>query len=1367
MTWHVVEAAAGTGKTVELAKTYLKHLKEGLPVERIVAITFTRKAAAELIERVSDVLYALLQDGTPQSREARTKLGAELDAYDVGGWTDENAIRRALAELGAAPVGTTDSFVQKLLAEFALDARLPVGVGTAIPLDFPLAAGGNPSEALKEAARALIASPDRDTRMHVEPLLVHYTQAKLLELVTRPHPLDDLGAATIRAVFDALAQQLVTKLAVTDLRGVLRDELGLVPDPSLWEALAREKVNKAGHDAVPEVVAWLHTGDDGAVPEVFIDFFGALKSDEIARAGAPDNSGAEVAAFIERTTGEPAATWIVRELALGPDRAAGLASQIKADKPGAEADIARWLAEGGEAPPSLSIFRSMLKPVKANAAVRARLDSYRDSAAAICRRIRERTGAASACEWLRVTLGMEVPCSEWTDVIKNGTNKDGHEAIGRVAAWLAAPEETDAPGELIPVLLNQRPATQKRLFRRLLGWPTPATPEEVAAEGDPIRRLAFDLRVEGSWVHVPLARVQKLNGIFFRRQVMAEADAVRGHIEALRADVTRRGLSLAAAEGALDYEQLLDAATWLCRSASGGGEPKALWGRFDALLVDEVQDSSPAQVALYEALAATNPAMRCFFVGDSRQSIYLFRGAAPSGMAQLAERGRGPSLRTNYRSSQSLVRAQRALFGDRLRDEMRGAFLEPLDALDGLQPFGGNPDGLASPVTLVLPGTKDGNVVELKRDQIDVLALEAFATRMKERWDLGEAQCTASVLAPTWALATAACAFLRGKLGRAAAFLDGGGGWVVGRVVRDLKMLLAAFLDRGDQLAWLGVWKHPMVGLSDRALALVRNGGGLLGSDGAEAPEWQRHLGWMLEAEALDPRTHEPGDVEAFARARPALRRAAGSGGSRGAAEAIEALAVDLRWRELLATSPRDDDLAHLEVALDWLRDLGESGTSLTDILDRLSGAASGSDAPRIELHRPPNHISCTTVHQAKGLKWPHVCLMSPGIRPMGGPGIDTLTVDIGGRALRLEPVRIDPDGAFKDKADPTRRVLAAVQSQREEAECLRFAYVGVTRAKASVIMGLPNPAGAGVQRVLVAAWAVRSPEGDGTVTPIPGIEILYATAPARFEDPARGWVEPRPDAQLTRPTDAQRRRGWLRQAPSRVQTAVADPGTLARDIATRILATGALSEGGGTSLPTPPAQRWENVTADAWGTLVHSWFARWRFQGPPSRADLAAWLAEEWHDSHPDLVDWLAALSDRVRQDAESPLWQLVTHPEAQLHFELPIVGIMGFDEDQDSLLLSGRADLLVRSPGRPPAERWTVIDFKAGSKHPTKSDGVDELVTNASLKTYGPQLEAYRRMLNRAFDASEAWKGERVGDVALWFVRAGVSVVWRSAGE
>jgi len=52
----MISSPAGSGKTEKLARRYISLLKGGSEVERILAITFTDKAAAEMKERILNIL---------------------------------------------------------------------------------------------------------------------------------------------------------------------------------------------------------------------------------------------------------------------------------------------------------------------------------------------------------------------------------------------------------------------------------------------------------------------------------------------------------------------------------------------------------------------------------------------------------------------------------------------------------------------------------------------------------------------------------------------------------------------------------------------------------------------------------------------------------------------------------------------------------------------------------------------------------------------------------------------------------------------------------------------------------------------------------------------------------------------------------------------------------------------------------------------------------------------------------------------------------------------------------------------------------------------------------------------------------------
>jgi ATP-dependent helicase/nuclease subunit A len=82
----VVTAGAGSGKTRTLVARYLALLSEGVPLRSIIAITFTKKAAREMRNRVRDEMRRYLDrsDLTEDEEEHWRRLYTQLDAARIG-----------------------------------------------------------------------------------------------------------------------------------------------------------------------------------------------------------------------------------------------------------------------------------------------------------------------------------------------------------------------------------------------------------------------------------------------------------------------------------------------------------------------------------------------------------------------------------------------------------------------------------------------------------------------------------------------------------------------------------------------------------------------------------------------------------------------------------------------------------------------------------------------------------------------------------------------------------------------------------------------------------------------------------------------------------------------------------------------------------------------------------------------------------------------------------------------------------------------------------------------------------------------------------------------------------------------------------
>ena len=111
----VLEASAGTGKTSVLVERYLNLLRADVEPSNVLAMTFTRQAAAEMRGRI----IAQLRADAAQSSSARTR------------W---NALRDRLGEIS---ISTVDAFCLALLREFPLEADLDPGFGLVDETEVP------------------------------------------------------------------------------------------------------------------------------------------------------------------------------------------------------------------------------------------------------------------------------------------------------------------------------------------------------------------------------------------------------------------------------------------------------------------------------------------------------------------------------------------------------------------------------------------------------------------------------------------------------------------------------------------------------------------------------------------------------------------------------------------------------------------------------------------------------------------------------------------------------------------------------------------------------------------------------------------------------------------------------------------------------------------------------------------------------------------------------------------------------------------------------------------------------------------------------------------------------------------------------
>lgn len=157
----IVQAPAGSGKTELLIQRYLRLLASVEDPEEIVAITFTRKAAGEMRERVLGALAGARVRKAPASEHERTTLelaAAALERDAAGGWgITENPARLRIQ--------TIDSLCAALTRQMPVLSRFgsqPESIEDA-------------AELYLEAARATVelVEGDEAVAQDVERLLTH------------------------------------------------------------------------------------------------------------------------------------------------------------------------------------------------------------------------------------------------------------------------------------------------------------------------------------------------------------------------------------------------------------------------------------------------------------------------------------------------------------------------------------------------------------------------------------------------------------------------------------------------------------------------------------------------------------------------------------------------------------------------------------------------------------------------------------------------------------------------------------------------------------------------------------------------------------------------------------------------------------------------------------------------------------------------------------------------------------------------------------------------------------------------------------------------------------------------------------------
>jgi len=775
-----------------------------------------------------------------------------------------------------------------------------------------------------------------------------------------------------------------------------------------------------------------------------------------------------------------------------------------------------------------------------------------------------------------------------------------------------------------------------------------------------------------------------------------------------------------AQRGVLDFtDLLLKARDLLLHNRAVRGQ---LQRRYQALLVDEFQDTDPLQTEIVFFLAERTPRAtvwrevevtpgKLFLVGDPKQSIYRFRRADielyDEAKRALLQQGDGLDLQTNFRSRRSLV--------DWVNERFRGLIRRPPS--ESYQP-----DYVALAPPPELP-RDDGPTVHLLSLPAPVATAELPADQAKRdrtEWLRVEARLVAEYLAELVRarepLRVDGGARPLGYRDVAILFRDNdamqwyedelrdrdipyrvaGGRRFYGRdEVTALLALIRAVANPKDQVNLVAALRAPFFGFSDEQLYLFKSSGGVF--------------------DYLRPVREQVDGSPAFANAFGLLRRLHQRG-----LEVRPALWLSTVFDELphllplLYLRPQGDQrVANLFKLIDIARAVEAEGVSslrglgrfLAD-LERLQ--AEEGESPVAE--ESDDVVRLMTIHKAKGLEFP-VVVLADGQRKLSSQtpiGIsDRVTGEL---ALRIGKARTGNWERLKEWERP-----------RGEAEEIRLLYVAATRARDHLVLPLYPRADRG-------DFLGRLVDGEGEQVEVvdPAPYDLQARPVRAFRKAFATLAEAAPDPRAVAAADA-----WASARAKQIAAGARGP---------RFRNPSRLAHAGQESGQQELAfGRRDGARV---GSLVHAVLQRIDLADPSGLDAVVRGLA----DAAAVAGAGVEQARDLARRALAMPVLARARAAET-CHREVPFTWPVGEGA------VEGVIDLVFRERGR-----LVIVDYKTDDVRPGRA--LDERVAG-----YRGQAVIYAAAL-------EAITGESVKEVVLAFLRLGVekrlrAADWRAGAE
>jgi ATP-dependent exoDNAse (exonuclease V) beta subunit len=793
-----------------------------------------------------------------------------------------------------------------------------------------------------------------------------------------------------------------------------------------------------------------------------------------------------------------------------------------------------------------------------------------------------------------------------------------------------------------------------------------------------------------------------------------------------------------AERGLVDYVDMIDHALTVLDDPAVRLE---LADRLRFVVVDELQDSSPVQLALFLKLHALSG--RSSWVGDPKQCIFEYAGADPALMDAVLEwadksDGSVERLEKNWRSLPRLVELNNALFATALaphgfaREDVCVVAKRTCPAALKKQPALG---------LFYLESAKNG---------LDAVALAEGVHRLLDRpeetrvvdpvsgKDRPVVAGDVAVLVATNAEADAIAAALADRGVRATLARTGLLGTPEGTA---LGAALSYLLDSRDTLALAEL--EALTGFE---------------ADGGPDAWLERKLAEQLARKPDGTRAEAP--VTPIAQRLEALRA---SVAFLSPGEVVDAVLGALDLSTLAVRWPSAPQrLANLEALRRFARLYeercrhGGEGASLAGLLrffEELATAeyANGEERAADEQHAgsDPGAVTLMTYHRAKGLEWPVVVLGSldrAARRSAFGvaPERDTRELDpdapLAGRWIRYFPA---PFGQSKGPLHD--RVAASPLGQRvlqtERRERARLLYVGFTRARDHLILTARLKSTAPQTQWLdelvddEGRAAITLPECDDEN---PVVRVRKPEG-GTLELPVRAWKLSSADVSIESPKTT---RAWF----TRPQRIVAPDYRVAPSSAAASgLALPSFQEAALAIIHGPVAQTGDrDADRSAIGDAIHAFLA--------AESDAVGADAERARIAT-GLLDAYGAPSAYAAADlvAAAEAFRAFVHeraPGAKWHREIPIEARMSGGAAGERAI-DGRVDLLLETADG----HWIIVDHKSFA-------GVGEGAWRKKAAEFVPQLAAYAVGLGEVGGGEkkvvEVWIHFAVGG-AVWVGRVG----------